>query len=145
MKRVIAKLLTQVTALCLLVACASPRQTADTSIPKTDQELAAEQLCLIQRGKQAALPPKRFTTDGCSMWPDSDWGHCCVAHDMEYWCGGTAAQRSAADKRLQQCLSDNGNPAMGTAMRIGTRLGGWWLLPLPWRWGYGWPWLDTGD
>ncbi len=129
----------------LLCSCTSPQLTSDTSVPKTELEVHAEAICLDQRGEGSLLPPERFTTDGCSMWPDSDWKHCCVAHDIEYWCGGSSAQRAAADKRLQQCIADTGKPAMGTAMRIGTRLGGWWVLPSPWRWGYGWPSLDTGN
>ncbi len=28
------------------------------------------------------------------------WQHCCVAHDVAYWRGGTAAQREQADSAL---------------------------------------------
>lgn len=64
---------------------------------------------------------------------------------MAYWCGGTAKQRAAADRALQQCLAEIDKPFIGTLMRYGTRLGGLSVLPLPWRWGYGWPWPETGS
>jgi hypothetical protein len=128
-----------------LQACAAPLLTNDLSNPKTELQLEAEEFCRKQRGEDAELPPKRFTTDGCSLWPDSDWQECCVTHDMAYWCGGTAGQRAEADERLQQCVRENGHPNAGTFMRLGTRLSGWWVLPTPWRWGYGWSWLESGN
>ena len=129
--------------IALAAGCASPG-LADEPPPKSELELEAEALCRKQR-PDGELPPYRFTTDGCSLWPDSDWRHCCVTHDMAYWCGGTAEQRAAADKALQQCLADADKPVIGSLMRVGTRLGGLSILPFPWRWGYGWPWPETGE
>jgi len=129
----------------LIVVLAGCSSTDAEQAEKSALEQRAETWCRDSRPADAALPPKPFTTDGCSMWPDSDWGHCCVEHDIEYWCGGSRTDRSAADRRLRQCLADNGNPAMGVIMQIGTRTGGFAVLPLPWRWGYGWPWPEDGD
>jgi len=85
-------------------------------------------------------PERKFTTDGCSMFPDSGWVQCCVEHDLAYWCGGSAAQRLEADRGLQDCVAALGQPETAWWMKLGVRVGGhpWW--PFPWRWGYGWDW-----
>lgn len=137
-----------VAAFLAALLCLPGMQTVATdALPPGSPVLQSRALevCAVQRGANAAMPPIPFTTDGCSMWPDAGYGQCCVAHDMQYWCGGSAAQRWEADRQLQQCLSDLGRPAMGLTMRIGTRLGGWSVLPLPWRWGYGWPYPGSGS
>lgn len=86
-----------------------------------------------------------FTTDGCSggiyrtiMRRDPPWLGCCVEHDKVYWAGGTRAERKAADTELMCCVARNGHPFVAFAMYCGVRIGGHPLLPLPWRWGYGW-------
>ena len=88
-------------------------------------------------------PPRPFTTDGCSMFPDGSWGECCVEHDVAYWCGGSAQARQAADLRLQACVAERGYPRMSSFVYMGVRAGGhpWW--PFSWRWGYGWDWPRT--
>ena len=86
-----------------------------------------------------------FTTDGCSMFPNgtSDkpnlWLHCCKAHDLDYWQGGTKSQRLSSDLRLKQCVSDTGQTNIAILMFNGVRVGGSPALPTPFRWGYGWP------
>jgi hypothetical protein len=85
-------------------------------------------------------PPHPFRTDGCSLWPDRDWQACCVEHDMDYWCGGSAEQRRTADRVLRQCVRARQHPVAASLMYWGTRLGGHPWLPPPWRWGYGWRW-----
>ena len=53
---------------------------------------------------------KPFTTDGCSLWMDGTleqpnlWRHCCVAHDLDYWQGGSEAQRKQSDENIQACI-----------------------------------------
>jgi hypothetical protein len=86
------------------------------------------------------LPPRDFTTDGCSMFPDGRWVQCCVEHDFAYWCGGSASQRLEVDRGLQDCVAALGQPETAWWMNLGVRAGGhpWW--PFPWRWGYGWDW-----
>ena len=80
-------------------------------------------------------PPRPFRSDGCSMWPDGDWGHCCVRHDEVYWCGGTPQQRKEADIALRACVGG----AMGYVMYWGVRFGGHPIFPTGFRWGFGWP------
>lgn len=100
-------------------------------------------LCFISISSQAHTLAK-FTSDGCSLFPDGSlnntkrWAHCCRAHDIDYWQGGTKAQRLASDKRLEQCVADVGLPRLGQLMFFGVRLGGIPLAPTKFRWGYGW-------
>jgi hypothetical protein len=88
---------------------------------------------------------KPFTTDGCSMFPDgtyeqqSLWLECCIRHDFAYWKGGTRDQRLAADKTLQACVSQVGEPKIAKLMLAGVRIGGSPYFPTWYRWGYGWP------
>ena len=86
-----------------------------------------------------------FTTDGCSggiyrsiFRADPPWLDCCVDHDKFYHMGGTRRQRRAADVELMVCVARNGHPIVAFIMWLGVRVGGHPLLPLPWRWGYGW-------
>ena len=87
-----------------------------------------------------------FHTDGCSLFPDrslvssTDWCHCCVAHDLRYWRGGTAADREAADQALRQCVRQaTGSISLADTMYTGVRAGGSPYLFTPFRWAYGWP------
>ncbi len=102
----------------------------------------AEAYC-AEEGKN---PPKTFTSDVCSRWPDGNWGSCCMEHDIKYWCGGDAGERSAADQEIRACVNAI-KPGMGSVMFLGIRTGGGVLssLPTPYRWGYGWPWPVSGD
>lgn len=101
--------------------------------------LEAEKTC-ADRG--LPLPPKSFTTDGCSMWLNgvskTDWVDCCIRHDYDYWCGGSTQDRDQADKDLGKCVRERVS-ALGTPTYWGVRFGGVSWLPTPWRWGYGWP------
>jgi len=65
-----------------------------------------------------------------------------LTHDIAYWCGGSAKQRKVVDDTLRQCVKESGSPVNSVLMGIGVRAGGSRLWPLPWRWGYGWPWLS---
>lgn len=100
-------------------------------------ETLAEQYCLNKRGANSRLPDYIFTTDACSRWPDSDWGSCCIAHDIAYWCGGSEADRIEADSLLMACANKKMS-WMGNLIYFGVRIGGIPWLPTPWRWGYGW-------
>lgn len=93
--------------------------------------------------KQSTLKP--FTSDGCSLFPDSsvitshDWCACCLEHDMAYWRGGSAEQREESDQRLRECVIDKtGNEALATVMYEGVRIGGSPYFYTWYRWGYGW-------
>jgi hypothetical protein len=104
------------------------------------QRRAAE-ICCRQRPR-CDLPPRPFTTEGCSMWPDGDWGACCIEHDIAYWCGGPAAARRRADDAFRACLDADHGTCLSTMSYLGVRLGGAGWIPVPWRWGYGWDWLE---
>lgn len=86
-----------------------------------------------------------FSSDGCSLFPDSsliteaDWCSCCFEHDLAYWRGGTSEERGAADSRLKDCvLKKTGNEALATLMYEGVRLSGSPYFYNWYRWGYGW-------
>ena len=87
----------------------------------------------------------KFTTDGCSVFPDKFWNdkdqtwlHCCVQHDIDYWMGGTEAQREGADEELKTCVADTKHDKIAVAMKLGVYFGGVHWLYTSWRWGYGW-------
>ncbi len=103
-------------------------------------------LCLCAASASAdSLAP--FTSDGCSLFPDGTlsqqnlWLDCCIQHDLDYWKGGTRAERLAADKALERCVETVGAPEIAALMHSGVRAGGspWW--PTGYHWGYGWPYL----
>lgn len=86
-----------------------------------------------------------FTSDGCSLFPDSDlitgddWCSCCFEHDIAYWRGGTEAERLAADTELQRCVTaKTGNEVLGRLMFEGVQAGGSPYFYNWYRWGYGW-------
>ena len=86
-----------------------------------------------------------FSSDGCSLFPDQDlitgddWCSCCFEHDIAYWKGGTEAEREAADRALQACVTGKTNNAvLGTLMYEGVRAGGSPYFYNWYRWGYGW-------
>ena len=125
-----------------LVACTTPTHSTLPLGPHDGAGLEpiasqAVEECLARRGSHGA-PPHAFTTDGCSLWPDSRWVECCVVHDMAYWCGGSAEDRARADRGLAACVSAHSSCGMGSLMGLGVRPGGVPWMPVPWRWGYGW-------
>ena len=88
---------------------------------------------------------KAFTSDGCSLFPDAslideaDWCRCCYIHDISYWKGGTAEQREAADRALQQCVAAaTGDDTLAFMMYEGVKFGGSPYFYNWYRWGYGW-------
>lgn len=91
---------------------------------------------------------KPFTTDGCSLWIDGTleqpnlWRHCCVAHDLDYWKGGSEAQRKQSDDNIQACVKAAQGPGMADYMYKNVRWGGspYWVNH--YRWGYGWSYFD---
>ncbi len=126
----------------LLAACTPSRTTmwpyaGDDELTGLVASRAARVCDCLRSGE--GLPPRPFTTDGCSMFPDGDWAGCCVAHDIEYWCGGSAEDRRDADHRFASCIERIGHDrAFARIMGAGVRAGGAARSPLPWRWAYGW-------
>ncbi|MDW3096437.1 MAG: hypothetical protein R8G33_12250 [Gammaproteobacteria bacterium] len=87
-----------------------------------------------------------FTSDGCSLFPDSslinndDWCECCVEHDKAYWKGGTEQQRERVDTALMRCVFIKTNDhVLANVMFEGVRFGGSPYFYNWYRWGYGWP------
>lgn len=100
---------------------------------------------LVLSGCASAPAPAPFTTDGCSLFPNrapagrADWCGCCVAHDLAYWRGGSAAERLESDRVFRECVRvASRSPALAGAMYGAVRAGGVPWLPSPFRWGYGW-------
>lgn len=89
-----------------------------------------------QAGDPSVLPAD-YVSDGCSMFPDGDYGDCCVEHDKTYFLGGTIKERRAADLRLYECVKAKGHPFTAKMMWIGVRVGGVGFLPTSFRWGFG--------
>jgi hypothetical protein len=93
---------------------------------------------------------KPFATDGCSMWIDGTpkhphlWRGCCVAHDRAYWLGGTSEERRHADDQLRVCVNEKIGKGMAEYMYVNVLWGGspYWLAP--YRWGFGWEYLEDG-
>src|SRR5260370_978058 len=55
--------------------------------------------------------------------------------------GGSAADRLSAEARLQSCVAEHGGGRhLARLMYWAVRAGGHPLLPVYWRWGYGWSW-----
>jgi hypothetical protein len=129
------------------VACAFQQHTLEpyASDPAAGERLAAEAdaRCAAIRG-DGKLPPRVFTSDGCSAWPDGRCADCCLAHDILYWCGGDGAARHDADREFRSCVEAVEGTATARAMYTGVRIGGWRGWPAPWRWGYGWTWPENG-
>ena len=93
------------------------------------------------RARTGQMPPNAFTTDGCTLVPDGTWQACCVDHDADYWCGGSADDRRRSDATFRVCLvNTTGSQAMAGLYYGGVRVGAPPWMPVPWRWSYGWPW-----
>jgi len=107
-------------------------------------EQHAAQVCAERRGAED-LPPHPFKTDACSVWFDAGWKHCCVEHDVDYWCGGSAEDRSRSDRALRDCVAGEAGYVLPGMMHVGVRMGGAPWQPVPWRWGYGWDYYHAYD
>lgn len=84
--------------------------------------------------------PADFKSDGCTMFPDADYGDCCVAHDKAYYVGGSRKDRWRADKVLYKCVAAKKGMChriIAPMMWVGVRVGGVPWLPTPFRWGFG--------
>jgi hypothetical protein len=75
-----------------------------------------------------------FTSDGCSLFPDSS-----LVSEDAYWRGGTAEERDIADRKLQACvLQKTNNETLASLMYNGVQAGGSPYFYSWYRWGYGW-------
>lgn len=124
------------------LGCAPTHHTLEPYRSDASAAAALEQraAALCEARRPDAAPPAHapFLTDGCSAWPDGeDYVACCVEHDLLYWCGGSAAERKAADDEFGRCVSERTNALLGGWMRLGVRMGGHPVFPTHYRWGYG--------
>jgi len=124
------------------IACAPGHHTVDPY--RTDAtaaarlEARAQSACAERRPPGAPPPERAFVSDGCSAWIDGDrYVGCCVEHDIAYWCGGSAAERRAADDAFGRCVSSSASGSLGWLLRSSVRIGGHPVMPFYWRWGYG--------
>ena len=125
-----------------LLGCAPTQHTPEPyrsdAAEAATLERRAEALCAARTGAAVPPPVGAFVTDGCSVWPDGkSYVECCVEHDLLYWCGGSAAERKAADDAFGACVSERAHSMLGGWMRLGVRLGGHPVFPTHYRWGYG--------
>lgn len=102
-------------------------------------------VALVELAHGRETPPREFVSDGCTFWFDGNWFECCEAHDLDYWTGGSYADRVVADAKLERCVARKGHPVQGWLMHLFVRaLGGCWV-PWAYRWGSGWPWPQCGE
>lgn len=89
--------------------------------------------------------PADFRSDNCTLFPNGNYADCCVAHDKDYYFGGSLKERRASDKRLRDCVMSKGTGwrrrLLANGMYVGVRLADVSFLPTPFRWGFGnkWP------
>ena len=82
---------------------------------------------------------KDFVTDGCTLFPDASWESCCTEHDKAYWTGGSKIERLESDTKLGSCVAKkSGNSVLGVMVFAVVRVTGSPMLPVYWRWGFGW-------
>ena len=127
----------------LCAGCAPMRHSIEpyATDPAQARTLEARASASCARARaDGVLPPRSFTTDGCSLWPDSGWRECCIEHDVAYWCGGEASARKRADRSLRECVAAGGHESAAAWMYYAVRFSGHPLWPFTWRWGYGWDW-----
>lgn len=60
--------------------------------------------------------------DGCSLFPDGDYGGCCVEHDTDYRTG--RVPRAVADKKLRECVHKAGHHVLCWVIWAGVRVFG---------------------
>ena len=90
--------------------------------------------------RSPAAVPEDFKSDGCSLFPDGDYRHCCVEHDKAYYLGGSWRRRLNADNHLFKCVAGKGgihHKVVAPLMWVGVRMGGAGYIPIPMRWGFG--------
>jgi hypothetical protein len=105
--------------------------------------LSATALALVMGAGVGGTPPeiRPFNAaDGCTLFPDGEYFGCCLVHDFAYWAGGTAGERSAADREMRACIRDIARGrTRAVVMWTGVRIFGLAEFPTGFRWGHGWP------
>jgi hypothetical protein len=91
-------------------------------------------------------PPRPFTHDGCTLFPDSilwhDFYPACINHDIGYWAGGDTTLREEVDLTFYTDIKETGplGYVFAPLMYIGVRcFGNTFVARLAdANWGYGW-------
>ncbi|MGI8670008.1 MAG: hypothetical protein ACR2J3_09225 [Aridibacter sp.] len=81
-----------------------------------------------------------YQSDGCTFFPDGNYRDCCVAHDKDYYKGGSWKERRASDKHLYSCVRNKKgwkNKFAAPVIWVGVRAFGASFLPTTFRWGFG--------
>lgn len=89
---------------------------------------------------QTSEVPPDFKSDGCTYFPDGNYRDCCVAHDNDYYKGGSWKERRRSDNRLYSCVRNKSgwkNKIIAPMMWVGVRVFGTAWLPTKFRWGFG--------
>lgn len=115
-----------------------------TTLPSVGQ-LATREIALEAKLVNSSpviddILPSGKKSDGCTLIPDGHIRDCCVAHDREYFFGGTEKERRAADERLYKCIRKKKGAQhkfLAPFIWLGVRIGGVSFLPTPFRWGFG--------
>lgn len=84
--------------------------------------------------------PDNFEYDGCSQFPDWDYGDCCKTHDDAYFFWGSWQERLAADNKLFSCVKAKWHwysSPLAWLMWSGVRIGWAPIFPTSYRWGFG--------
>lgn len=90
--------------------------------------------------EQQSSVSSEFVSDGCTWFPDGNYYDCCVAHDREYFAGGSWKQRWRSDKKLFQCVAAKPkfyNKLIAPIMWLGVRTFGVPWLNTKASWGFG--------
>jgi hypothetical protein len=89
-------------------------------------------------------PAMKFSSAGCTMWPDKSDGKdiypACFIHDLKYWAGypNEDVERLAADAELMLDVARiRKSTKMAELMFQGVRVGGTGALKLGFSWGFG--------
>jgi len=86
------------------------------------------------------LLPDGSKSDGCTLIGGNGFKACCVAHDRDYFLGGSWKDRFESDKRLYECVRKKksfGAKLVAPFIWLGVRIGGVPFLSTPFRWGFG--------
>ena len=109
-------------------------------------QIAAFALVLLVVGSFASaqtasddILPSGKKSDGCTLIGDGNFRDCCVAHDKDFFRGGSRQERRDSDKRLYECVCKKGtwNKLAAPFIWLGVRIGGLPFLPTSFRWGFG--------
>lgn len=103
-------------------------------------------ICTQLHANPALPATSPFVSDGCTLFAEgtskdpNKWAHCCFAHDLYFWAGGTLPARKNTDLNLRVCVQNVGEPAIAEIMYRAVRLGSYSPIKFANKsWGNAWP------